>query len=105
MNDKSIETPSRAALSSSVPSESELVDHELKLLIEAVQFRYGYDFSNYAQASMTRRVHNCVQKAGLSKVSELIPKILYNVDYFELFLREMSVTVTEMFRDPEVFAA
>ncbi len=103
MKNKVASAHSNADLFSSTPSEGEVVDLELALLLEAVLFRYGYDFSHYAQASLTRRVRNCVQKAGLSKISELIPKVLYDVDCFELFLREMSVTVTEMFRDPEVF--
>lgn len=103
MNDKTMSTPLKATRLSVLPSESEVDDLELTLLVKAIQFRYGYDFSHYAQASLTRRVRNCVQKAGLTRISELIPKVLYEVDYFELFLREMSVTVTEMFRDPEVF--
>ncbi|MDN3682910.1 protein-glutamate O-methyltransferase CheR [Vibrio tapetis subsp. quintayensis] len=103
MKNKVMSAHSNVALFSSTPSEDEVVDLELALLLEAILFRYGYDFRHYAQASLTRRVRNCVQKAGLSRISELIPKVLYDVDCFELFLREMSVTVTEMFRDPEVF--
>jgi len=88
---------------SQLPSTEEVKDFEIKLLIEAIQFRYGYDFSHYAQASLTRRIENCLKKAELTTISELIPKIIHQVAYFELFLREMSVTVTEMFRDPPVF--
>lgn len=39
----------------------------------------------------------------LEYVSEMIPKILHDPEYFDLFLKDMSVTVTEMFRDPAVF--
>ncbi|PKG82617.1 chemotaxis protein CheR [Colwellia sp. 75C3] len=88
---------------SQLPSHGEIIDFEIKLLIEAIQFRYGYDFSHYAQASLTRRISSCLKKFELGNVSELIPKIIHDVEYFESFLREVSVTVTEMFRDPLVF--
>jgi chemotaxis protein methyltransferase CheR len=85
------------------PSVEDITDFEIKLLLEAIQFRYDYDFSHYAQASLTRRINKCLIKTKLTSISELIPKIIHDVEYFELFLREMSVTVTEMFRDPQVF--
>lgn len=88
---------------SQLPSAGEIIDFEIKLLIEAIKFRYGYDFSHYAFASLTRRITNCRVKSELATISELIPKIIHDVEYFELFLREMSVTVTEMFRDPQTF--
>jgi len=95
----------KAVVFSHPPSKDEVIDFEIKLLIEAIQFQYGYDFSHYAQASLTRRIESCLKKSELSNISELIPKIIYKVEYFDLFLREMSVTVTEMFRDPLVFKA
>jgi len=36
-------------------------------------------------------------------ISELLPKILYQADFLNEFLRYMSVSVTEMFRNPWVF--
>jgi len=98
-----VETSFKVKAFSQSLSKDEITDFETKQLIEAIQFRYGYDFSHYAQASLSRRIANCLKKAKLTSISELIPKIIHNVDYFELFLREMSVTVTEMFRDPLVF--
>ena len=97
------ENPAKTTSASQLPSKGEITDFEIKLLIEAIQFRYGYDFSHYAQASLTRRIANCLKKCELKNISELIPKIIHNVDYFDLLLREISVTVTEMFRDPLVF--
>ncbi|AWB65035.1 chemotaxis protein CheR [Saccharobesus litoralis] len=77
--------------------------YELDLLLSAIHYRYGYDFRDYAKASLTRRVELCLQKLDLTYVSELIPKILHDTHCFNVFLKEMSVTVTDFFRNPEVF--
>ncbi|NQY49283.1 MAG: protein-glutamate O-methyltransferase CheR [Colwellia sp.] len=85
------------------PNEDEVMALEIKLLLQAIAFRYDYDFSHYAQASLTRRINNCLKKSQLNNIAEMIPKVLHQPEFFELFLKEMSVTVTEMFRDPKVF--
>jgi chemotaxis protein methyltransferase CheR len=84
-------------------SKEDLVDFEVSLLLEAVLFCYDYDFRHYSRASLTRRVYNCLEKSNIDSVAEMIPKIIHDIDFFELFLKEMSITVTEMFRDPLVF--
>jgi chemotaxis protein methyltransferase CheR len=84
-------------------SKEDLVDFEVSLLLKAVLFCYDYDFRHYSRASLTRRIYNCLEKSKLNTIAEMIPKIIYDIDFFELFLKEMSITVTEMFRDPLVF--
>ena len=84
---------------------NETLEFEIAQLLEAIHFRYGYDFKNYAQASLQRRVLNRVALSNLSCVSDLTAKILHDEAFFELFLKDMSITVTEMFRDPHVFKA
>jgi chemotaxis protein methyltransferase CheR len=81
----------------------ETQDFEITQLLEAIFFRYGYDFRNYARASLERRITNRVSLSGLGSVSEMIPRIMHDPDFFDLFLKDMSITVTEMFRDPYVF--
>lgn len=76
---------------------------EVDQLLEAIFFRYGYDFRNYARASLERRIRHRLELSGLTYVSELIPKVLHEPEFFDLFLKDMSITVTEMFRDPTVF--
>ncbi|OUS23846.1 chemotaxis protein CheR [Gammaproteobacteria bacterium 45_16_T64] len=71
--------------------------------LDAVWVRYGYDFRQYARASLIRRVHYRLQSEGLKRVSELIPLVLYDEDFFQRFLKDMSVTVTTMFRNAVVF--
>ncbi|MCP4475554.1 MAG: protein-glutamate O-methyltransferase CheR [Gammaproteobacteria bacterium] len=78
---------------------------EIELLIEALHRCHGYDFKHYAKASLKRRLQHILEKAKLQNFSELLPKVLYDSDFFSEFLVELSVTATEMFRDPEFYIA
>ncbi|MDM8526572.1 CheR family methyltransferase [Anaerolineales bacterium HSG24] len=73
---------------------------EIKLLLEALYHRYGYDFRQYSQASIKRRVLHYLSKTNHDAISALIPSLLYDEKSFKSFLFCVSVTVTEMFRDP-----
>ena len=85
--------------------EKEIRDIELDLLLETILRRHGYDFRHYARASLKRRVMSISKKLGVEHISEIIPPILRNDEAINSFLREMSISVTEMFRDPKFFAA
>ncbi|WP_198649959.1 CheR family methyltransferase [Zobellella maritima] len=88
-----------------IEAQKELETIELELLLEAIFRRYGYDFRHYARASLKRRVAQRMQRAGVGRVADLIPLILHDRECFDSFLKDMSVTVTDMFRDPDFFAA
>jgi len=76
---------------------------ETELLLEAIFRRYGYDFRHYARASLARRIDIQLRRQNLSHISALIPVLLHERDAFDLFLQDMSITVTDMFRDPPFF--
>ena len=78
---------------------------ELDILITAINDRYGYDFSNYSRASLKRRIIAFISKSEQNHISELIPLLLYDKVLFNKLLFSISVTVTEMFRDPQVYKA
>jgi len=78
---------------------------EIDLLLEAVFRRYGYDFRSYARASIERRTRQFMSGAGCSSVSEMIPKVLHDKEFFSRLARYFSISVTEMFRDPFVYRA
>ncbi len=82
---------------------AELERLELNLLLEAIQERYGYDFNDYAKASMIRRVKKYMETLEVSHISDLIPLFLHDGRAFHQFVKSLSVVVTEMFRDPDVF--
>lgn len=83
--------------------DKQLEAFEIDCLLDAILLRYGYDFRNYARASLKRRIYNRLALSNLEHVSEMIPKILYDENYFSAFLGDMSISVTEMFRNPKVF--
>lgn len=76
---------------------------ELALLLEAIYRRYGYDFRSYAQASIERRVRAFLPAAGCASVAELIPRVLREPAFFTRLAGQFSISVTELFRDPQVF--
>ena len=81
--------------------ESEKI--EVELLLEAVFQRYGYDFRNYARSSITRRLRQHLPKAKVRTISDLIPKIIHEESAFQALALELSIPVTEMFRDPSFY--
>ncbi len=76
---------------------------EIDLLLEAVFRRYGYDFRSYARVSIERRIRQFMSGEGCVSVSEMIPKVLHDKEFFSRLSRYFSISVTEMFRDPFVF--
>jgi len=83
--------------------KSDIQEFEVNQLLETILFRYGYDFRNYARASLERRILERLHFSGLRSISEMIPKVMYEPEFFDQFIKDMSVTVTEMFRDPPVY--
>jgi chemotaxis protein methyltransferase CheR len=83
--------------------EKETEKIEITLLLEAIYQKYGYDFRNYARSSLMRRLDFIRNKSGYQYLSEMIPKLLYDKVFINQLLLDMSVTVTEMFRDPDFF--
>jgi chemotaxis protein methyltransferase CheR len=78
---------------------------EIHLLVSAIRAKYGYDFENYAEASFKRRVQRAVSKHGCKNVAELLMRVLSSENFFSELLNDLTVTVTEMFRDPHVYQA
>lgn len=80
-------------------------DIALDLVIEATRKRWDYDLGAYARASLARRVALTCEELGLPDAFSLLPRLVQERGVFEKLLANLSVTVTEMFRDPEVYAA
>lgn len=78
---------------------------ELNLLLQAVNLKYGYDFRNYSKAHLKRRILHRLNLSGLDTISEMTNKILWDYDFYKTFLQDLSINVTEMFRDPEFYLA
>jgi len=76
---------------------------EIRLLLDAMHLRYGYDFSGYSLDLLTRRILDSLAKSSCSRVTQMIPKILDNPEFFSALICNISIPVTEMFRDPTFY--
>ena len=73
---------------------------EISLLLEVVYQKYGYDFRQYSEAHIRRRIMNRMTMSGLEDISQMRSKILNDETFTSSLLQDLSITVTEMFRDP-----
>lgn len=80
-----------------------LFEQEAETLIKEIHATYGYDFSGYARASVYRRIKRFLTNRELASIAELRTNLFQDSYFFENFLQEVTVNVTEMFRDPEFF--
>ena len=78
---------------------------ELDALLHALRARYGYDFRGYSRASLLRRVHKAMAGLGFASISELQGRVLRDEVLVLELVSRLAISVTEMFRDPEVYAA
>jgi chemotaxis protein methyltransferase CheR len=78
-------------------------EEELDILITALFDNYGYDFSNYARASLKRRVNRVIVIDRFPSFAELLYKVKTDAAYCNHVVQQLTVNVTEMFRDPTVF--
>ncbi len=85
--------------------QAEIESIELELLLEGVYRLHGYDFRNYARASLIRRIRNFMLPEDAPTLSALQEKALHDPECFARFLLALSVNVTAMFRDPAFFLA
>lgn len=80
-----------------------LNDEELDLLITELSDRHGYDFANYARASLKRRVTRLMMLDRFPSFAELLYRLKDDQGYLARVVEELTVNVTEMFRDPAVY--
>src|SRR5437773_2747156 len=86
-------------------SRDDLEKIELDCLLEAVFRRYGFDFREYAPASLRRRVNRRLKLEGLETISALQDRLLRDPDVMQRLLLDLSINVTAMFRDPTFYLA
>ncbi|WP_454797942.1 CheR family methyltransferase [Novosphingobium lindaniclasticum] len=85
--------------------EHAVEDIEIHLLLEALYRRYHYDFRNYAQASVKRRLRQARELMGLETFSAMQDRVLHDPAMVPRLLAFLTVQVSELFRDPGYFRA
>ena len=69
-------------------------------MLEAILEQYGYDFRDYARASLHRRILRRMESEGLSSLPALHERVLSDPACMERLIVALTVHVTSMFRDP-----
>ena len=75
-------------------------DREVDLILTDLFELYGYDFTNYARASLKRRITRIYSLDKFTNFAQLRLRLQLDIDYLKRFIEELTVNVTEMFRDP-----
>lgn len=80
-----------------------LDDGEIEIIINDIFEVYGYDFSGYAPASFKRRVNRLFTLDRFPSFAEFRYRVKSDPNYLSRMIEEISVNVTEMFRDPHFY--
>jgi chemotaxis protein methyltransferase CheR len=83
-----------------VPNLTVITDEQVETLISDVLEQYGYDFTGYSRASLKRRLIRLYSLDKHMSFAEFRYKIGSDSIYFRRFVEQITVNVTEMFRDP-----
>ena len=95
-----------AVISSTSRSQQTSIEEvEIDLLLEAVYRIRGFDFRDYARASLRRRVQNRLRAEKVDTITRLLDKVLHDPACMDRFVVGLSVNVSAMFRDPPFFRA
>lgn len=78
-------------------------DQEIGVLQQDFLERYGYDFTEYALASFKRRIQRLFTMNNHSSFTQFRKRLLDDEEYFHQAVAEISVNVTEMFRDASFY--
>lgn len=78
-------------------------DIELETLINDVYEYYGFDFGSYSRASLKRRVSRVFYLDGFKHFHDFLSKVRTDPEYCKRMIDEITVNVTEMFRDPSFY--
>lgn len=83
----------------------EITDTQKSELLTILKHCYGYDFCNYSDASIKRRINRFSALHNFPDYFEMKHHLLNNNNLFKNFVLEVTVNVTEMFREPEFFVS
>lgn len=77
-------------------------EHDIQIagILEAIYREYGYDFRQYSGAHIRRRIMNRMTMSGLKDISQMKAMVIKDQIFASKLLQDLSITVTEMFRDP-----
>jgi chemotaxis protein methyltransferase CheR len=103
--ERSSSTATSSGNGSGGPGAPGIADLELHLLLEAVHRVSGYDFREYAPATLKRRVAERVRAEGATTTTGLLERVLHDPEAMLRFVDAVSYNPSSPFREPQFFAA
>jgi chemotaxis protein methyltransferase CheR len=97
--------PARPDAATEALRAASIAEMEVDLLLEAVRRVRGFDFRDYARASLRRRIANQMKAESVATVTALLDRVVHDPEAMDRFLLGLSVNVSAMFRDPAFFRA
>lgn len=83
----------------------EISDIEVDKIIEFIDANYSFNLSNYCRVLITRRLQYILVKHNLIIVDQLIAKLINNPSFIDIFIADLLIETTELFREPKVWIA
>jgi len=77
-------------------------EQDLEVFNQAIKESSPYDFSDYSEKSLIRRITKIMIDHQLN-VSDLLNKIRNDHNFVEFIVKEVTVNTTELFRDPSIW--
>ena len=95
----------RAPWTPNVPPLSPHAQDQLGKLFVFVRSAFGNDLSNYKPATIDRRIERRMTLHKIGRLEEYVGFVQSNQEELRALYKDMLITVTNFFRDPEVFEA
>lgn len=84
-------------------AEFQLSDEQIEVILNDLIEDYGYDFTNYSAASLKRRIIRLLSMDKVVSFAEFRHRLKNDAEYFKRFVEQITVNVTEMFRDAHFY--
>src|SRR5690554_6427198 len=79
-----------------------ITDQDLQYFVTTLKNSSKYDFSEYSDKSLKRRLQKVLTDFNLD-ITGLISAIINKPEFTEKIVKEITVNTTELFRDPQVW--
>jgi chemotaxis protein methyltransferase CheR len=86
--------------STEMSEQKNITEEELLEILQLLLHQYGYDFLNYSQASLKRRIFHFMDVMHIDSTYNLKYNLINHKDFFIQFLQTVMINTTDMFRDP-----
>ncbi len=82
---------------------TEITEEQVFELLQSVYQKTGFDYRDYATASIKRRIQDAMDIERIKSLDEMTDRIFHSDAAMKKFILTLSVPTTTLFRDPEVF--